>query len=110
MINSYLKYRGKCKQYVDEAISNDPTLTAIRGHYNCPLWGLQNHWWCVRKDGTIYDPTVTQFPSAGVGEYIPFNGLITCETCGKRVPEEECYPMGNYACCSYRCAMRLVGI
>ena len=109
--NDYKKYRGKCKEYVDVLIAYDKTLTAVRGHYICPLWGKQAHWWAIKPDGTIVDPTVKQFPTKGIGaEYIPFNGMCICEQCGKEVPEAEAIPMGNYACCSNICAMRLVGV
>lgn len=109
-MTDYMKYRGKCKQFVEEAVKVDPCLTVVRGHYECPIWGLQPHWWCVRTDGSVFDPTVGQFPSRGLGEYIPFNGMVTCETCGKEVVEDHAYIMGNYACCSYSCARSLVGV
>ena len=109
-MNNYQKYRGKCKQFVDNAIKDDPTLIAVRGHYDCPIWGMQAHWWCIKLDGTIFDPTVKQFPSGGIGEYIPFNGMISCAECGKDVVEEEAHIDGNYGFCSFSCAMRFVGL
>ena len=106
----YAKYRGKCKQYVGEAVNNDPTLIAVRGHYICPFWGPQPHWWCVRTDGTIFDPTVDQFPMPHVGDYIPFDGFVECAECGKRMPEENASFYGNYAFCSGYCVARFVGV
>jgi len=109
--DDYKKYRGKCKEYVEVLIAYDKTLKAVRGHYICPIWGSQAHWWCVKPDGTIIDPTAKQFPSKGrTGEYIPFDGKLICENCGKEVLEENAHINGNYACCSYSCAMRLVGL
>ena len=109
-MSNYSKYRGKCKEYVDAAIKKDPTLKAIRGHYYCWLWGKQAHWWCEREDGTIYDPTVKQFPIPHIGEYVPFDGYIECEHCGKRVKEEDAKFCNRYALCSTACCMRLVGL
>jgi len=99
-MSDYEKYRGKCKEYVDKAIKEDSTLTAVRGHYVCPFWGEQAHWWCIRKDGTIYDPTVDQFPKPHIGDYIPFDGYVKCAECEKRITEEEADIVGNYAFCS----------
>jgi hypothetical protein len=109
-ISDYMKYRGKCKEMVDEAVKNDPSLTAVRGHYICPFWGEQAHWWTVKIDGTIYDPTCKQFPSKGIGEYIPFDGTIACAECGTLVREEEADIDGRYAFCSLKCHMRFVGL
>ena len=110
MTTNYEKYRGKCKEYVDQAVVDDPTLTAVRGHYDCPIWGKQQHWWCEREDRSIYDPTVKQFPSGGIGKYIPFSGMVPCAECGKEVPEEETFFHGNYGFCSDKCAMRFLGL
>jgi len=100
IVEDYIKYRGKCKEYCEAAIAEDPTLTIVRGHYWDYMWGEQAHWWTVRTDGTIYDPTKAQFPSNGMGDYTPFNGIITCAQCGKEVPEEDAQYYGNYAFCS----------
>lgn len=110
-LTNYQKFRGKCKEMVDEAVANDPTLRAVRGHYHCPMWGEQPHWWCERPDGTIFDPSAKQFPFGGkIGEYIEFNGMVVCAECGVEVPEDEARIEGNYGFCSTRCAMRFVGL
>lgn len=108
--SDYLKYRGKCKEFCDQAVAKDSSLTLVRGHYLCPFWGEQPHWWTVRKDGTIYDPTKDQFPSKGIGEYVPFNGMLSCAECGKEIPEKDADIEGNYAFCSYICHGRFVGV
>lgn len=110
--SDYLKYRGKCKEMCEEAVKKDPSLTMVRGHYYDPLWNREEpHWWTVRKDGTIFDPSARQFPTKGMGEYTPFSGICTCVECGKEFPEEQLVVMGNgnYTCCSNLCAARLVG-
>lgn len=111
MSNDYLTYRGKCKEMSEALCLEDPTLTLVRGHYFCPMWNRDEpHWWCVKPDGTVVDPTAKQFPSKGHGIYTPFNGLVTCDECGKEVPEAEAHFDSNYAFCSHRCHGRFVGI
>lgn len=104
-LKNYRKYRGKCKSAAEKACACDPSLTIVRGHYICLMWGKQQHWWTVRKDGSINDPTKDQFPSGGFGEYVPFDGTVYCDECGKIVPEDDATLGGNgrYAFCSYRC-------
>lgn len=111
VVTDYKKYRGKCKELSEDACKTDPTLTLVRGYYYCPMWNTDEaHWWTIRMDGTIYDPSVKQFPSNGLGIYTPFDGMITCEECGETVAEEDSVPMGNYMTCSLLCAKRLVGL
>lgn len=107
----YAKYRGKCQEYCEAAILDDPSLALVRGYYYEPIWGTrEEHWWTKRPDGTIFDPTREQFPSKGMGAYEEFDGWLSCEECGKEIREEEAYMCGRYPCCSNACAMRLVGL
>jgi hypothetical protein len=111
--SDYVKYRGKCKEFCEEAIRNDPTLRLVRGYYYCVPWGTDEaHWWTVRQDGTIYDPTKDQFPDKGAGFYEEFDGFVTCSECGKRIKEEDAEIDGNghYAFCSGLCHGRFVGV
>jgi len=110
MESDYLQYRGKCLEMSQELVSKDPTLTLVRGHYICPFWGAQPHWWVKDKDGNIIDPTARQFPSKGAGEYVEFDGNIDCSQCGKQMKEEDADIEGNYAFCSMSCHMRFVGV
>lgn len=107
---NYAKYRGKCKQFCEDLIKEDPTLTLVRGWYQCPVWGDQEHWWCKKPDGTVVDPTILQFPQPAIGVYKEFTGMCPCEVCGTETPEEETIFMGRYPCCSDTCAKRLVGL
>ncbi len=106
----YTLYRGKCREMSEAAVAEDPTLTLVRGYYWDGAWGKQAHWWCVRADGTIFDPTVLQFPSKGTGEYEPFDGWFECAECGKRIKEEDADIEGRYAFCSHRCHGLFVGV
>lgn len=111
-VSNYTKYRGKCKELCEQAIKEDPSLTLVRGHYFCFLWGTNEpHWWTVRKDGTICDPSALQFPDKGMGTYTPFNGIVECSQCKKEMEEEKVYNFeGRYAFCSHECYGKFVGI
>jgi len=110
-MNDYLKYRGKCKEMSEQAVKDDPSLTLVRGYYFCPVWNRDEpHWWTIRVDGSIFDPTAKQFASKGYGIYTEFDGTINCSQCGRQVAEEHTIKMGNYAVCSDACALRLVGL
>ena len=110
MESNYMKFRGKCKELSEQLILEHPDYKLVRGHYDCPIWGQQPHWWCVAPDGMIHDPSAKQFPSGGLGEYIPFNGKVTCAECSKEITEEEARFESNYAFCSDKCLMRFVGL
>lgn len=103
-MTDYLELRGKCKELAEAASTTDSTLRLVRGYYHCPLWGKQQHWWCVKPDGGIVDPSVRQFPTAGLGaEYEEFDGNIECEYCHKQVAENDAYMYAYHAYCSYEC-------
>lgn len=99
--------RGKCEEMSRAAVAADPTLTLVRGWYYDPIWGREEHWWTVRPDGTIHDPTAAQFPMGGVTQwYEKYDGRFPCYGCGREVSEDDHY-MG---CCSGACYGRMVGV
>lgn len=103
-----MNLRGKCRELSEAAVAADPSLTLVRGWYFCPIWNRdEEHWWTVRADGAIFDPTCSQFPSNGVGIYTEFDGTYPCMNCGKDTPEAELY-LG--ATCSGQCYGRMVGV
>lgn len=113
--SNYIKYRGKCKKMAEQSAAEDLTLTVVRGHYYCPIWNRREpHWWCVKPDGEIVDPSALQFPSGGlgIGNYEPFYGYLACEECGKTIHENEISSMssGSHPVCSYECYGRLIGL
>lgn len=63
---------------------------------------------CKEMSQTLIDPTANQFPSKGTGEYIEFDGRISCSNCGKEMLEEDADIERNYAFCSTKCHMRFV--
>lgn len=102
--------RGKCEEMSRAAVEADASLTLVRGWYDDPVWGSQEHWWTTRPDGTIHDPTSGQFPIGGIEQwYRPFAGVWACEQCGDEVADADAVQMGNFMTCSDRCAARLVG-
>jgi len=110
ILSNYAKYRGKCKEMVDDLCSKDSTLTPVRGHHYCWCFGKQAHWWATKPDGTIVDPTVNQFPKPHIGEYVPFDGIVECEQCQKLVPEHDASFYGRYAFCSSHCQLQFLGV
>lgn len=109
-MSDYLRFRGKCKELCEQAVAADPSLRLVRGYYYCPFWrSTEQHWWTVRTDGAIYDPSKDQFPSRGNGLYEEFDGFVECAECGKRLKEAAAHIDGRYAFCSYTCHGRFVG-
>ena len=53
--------RGQCENAVKEMVAAFPELRMAKGHVETE-WGKDAHWWCVAPDGSIVDPTVSQFP------------------------------------------------
>ncbi len=100
--SNYLKYRGNCKELCEQALALDSELKLVRGYYHDVFWGKQEHWWTVKKDGTIHDPSKLQFPDQN-GEYEEFDGYFNCESCGKEITETDAQFYGRYAFCSYSC-------
>lgn len=74
---------------------------ASTGHYYCSTWGKREHWWLVTSNNEIVDLTVAQFPSKGLGVYVPWDegapeptGM--CPECGN-------YVYDDYSFCSKSC-------
>lgn len=108
--SDYKEFHGKCKELCEAEMQRDSSLDLVRGHYFCPAFGEQAHWWLVKPDGSIMDPSARQFPSNGAGFYVPFNGLIACSQCGKEMEEKDAEFESNYAFCSYECHGKFVGV
>jgi hypothetical protein len=110
MPTDYMTYRGRCKELSESACATDPSLRLVRGFYYCPIWGKQAHWWAVKPDGTIVDPSVKQFPTAGAGaSYEEFDGTLECEYCGQPTDVDEGYRVDHHFYCSDRCYARDIG-
>ena len=109
------RLRGRCQEMARSAQREDPTLRVVRGYFLDLIWGEQPHWWCVRPDGSIVDPSGEQFPSFATATpscYIEYDGTLVCESCGKEGkegdPDWEIVGNGHYAVCSDRCHYALV--
>jgi hypothetical protein len=111
LAEDYKTYGGRCHELAQAEVQRDPNLHLVRGYYHCPYWGRRAHWWCEKPDGTIVDPSVRQFPTAGFAAYYEeFDGNVECANCGKVVKEEEASFESNYAFCSHQCHGRFVGV
>lgn len=101
-----LTAQGQCELISAEMAEAFPELTRVRGHYYCPYWGERAHWWLKTDEGQIIDPTCSQFPSDGNGEYVEWNEgdpepTGKCPNCG-----EFCFDGGT--CCSESCHVEYV--
>lgn len=109
--DEYASLRGRCHELSQAACAADPTLKLVRGWYYCPIWNVREpHWWTIRPDGSIHDPTANQYPSRGQGQYEPFDGYHECEQCGCEVLESQAFFYGRFVFCSERCICRCVGV
>ena len=86
---------GRCAEITGQMAATFPELTRVRGHYR---WTQDEapwpHWWCVAPDGAIIDPTATQWPDGGLGEYLPHDESQPeptgkCPNCGGYCYEER---------------------
>lgn len=80
---------GKCDEATSLMAKAFPELSRVRGHYYCWSWGERTHWWLVTTDGSIVDPTASQFPTAGSGVYETW-------TEGAKEPVGKCPNCGDY--------------
>lgn len=92
---------GQCQEMTIAMAIAFPELTRVRGHYYCYGWGEREHWWLITNEGEIIDPTAMQFPSKGIGAYVPLDESLPqptgmCPNCGG-----YCYNGGE--CCSESC-------
>ena len=60
--------RGLCKQAVEDMVKAFPELRKAAGFAHV-TWGRDEHWWCVAPDGSIVDPTKSQFQFGVVLQY-----------------------------------------
>jgi len=109
--NHYAHFAGKCYLYVWQWWQRNNQLLVQAGFYECPFWGSRTHWWLIDENGEVFDPTCSQFPSRGMGEYIPLHeASVSCCKCGQYVPTHLIgYWHHNHNVCSDRCYGRLIG-
>ncbi|MDB4312078.1 hypothetical protein N9937_01480 [bacterium] len=109
--SDYSRYRGNCKQFCDAAVIEDPTLEIKRGWFIDINDVKHEHWWTVRPDGTIHDPTIKQFAFNGIGGgYQEFDGTFECSQCGKVDNADTMTHESNYHFCDGRCYCIFVGV
>lgn len=79
---------GLCNEAVKEMKKAFPELEKVPGHVEDMYWGRRGHVWLKAEDGTIVDPTASQFPA--IMEYIPWKpGDVVrvgkCMNCGEEI-------------------------
>jgi len=79
---------GMCGKATEEMCRVFPELTRVPGHVYT-MRGRLEHWWCVAPDGSIVDPTYSQF-KGGVLQYELVRAedevrLGKCMNCGAEV-------------------------
>jgi hypothetical protein len=67
-----------------------PELRVACGFCLC-TWGKDQHWWCVAPDGTVVDPTKSQFHAVFGYEEVDPNDPAT----RNRVPSGVCMDCGD---------------
>lgn len=82
--------RGKCAEATRLMVEAFPELQRVAGFVYVP-WGRDEHWWCRAPDGSIVDPTRSQFPQ--IYHYEELN-LSDPET-RKLVPTGRCMDCGD---------------
>lgn len=92
---------GTCASVTTTMRDAFPELVRVRGHYICPIWGPREHWWLKDSDGNVIDPTATQFPSRGTGDYKEWDNSQPEPT--GRCPNCGGYCYNNSTCCSDKC-------
>lgn len=105
-INKLENVTGKCQEITTDMLIRFPELSRVRGYYHCPIWGKREHWWLKNKIGQIIDPTSSQFPSKGTGEYEEhIEGSVEptgkCLGCGEYVYDHNLF-------CSTICELEVV--
>ena len=111
--DGYRLLAGKCAKIAAAIAKACPEFRVAKGYYHCPHWGKRGHFWLVAQDGTIYDPTIWQFPTeTGAYEEIHENSEVECDQCGKRIPLAGATigGNGNYVFCNGRCYGKYVGV
>lgn len=94
--------QATCEKYTTDMLKAFPELTRVRGHIFVDFWGRdREHWWLTAEDGSIVDPTVSQFPWSPLNEYKPWNEGAEeptgkCRCCGA-------YTFGGEDACSKEC-------
>lgn len=105
------KVHGRCVLSVTELLEEFPELTRVKGH-TYGQWGKRAHVWAVTEDGTIVDPTRSQYPGNIKYEAFEPGTMVlvgTCMDCGADLEVEvfdldkEPPPHPNHPFCNQDC-------
>ena len=97
-----------CAEWTAEMKARFPELIRVRGQIALSNLWLRDHWWLTDPNGTIVDPTVSQFDSDYFGHAKVLAYLLRDESepepTGK-CPNCEGYCFGGGTCCSDECGI-----
>ena len=84
---------GRCRQASEEMRAVFPELRLVRGHVHVIGMhaGSRAHWWLETADGTVVDPTESQFPAVlDYDEWRPGHPvrISKCMDCGQEIWQE----------------------
>lgn len=85
--------RGKCAAATLAMVEAFPELKRQCGFVHVD-WGREQHWWCVAPDGSIVDPTVSQYPFGYAFEYEPLDLSNPADVA--RIPTGKCANCGGH--------------
>lgn len=95
--------RGLCQGAASAMAKEFPELKVVRGYV-----GFSAHWWCTAPDGSIVDPTASQFGKPEPEAYRPFD-----EELAHTLPNGKCMNCGEYlyygaSACSLHCVKAIL--
>lgn len=101
-VERHVHVRGLCALAAAQVALAFPELRVVRGFCR----GCQ-HWWAVAPDGSIVDPTASQFGAPAPRDYVPFD-----ESRAHELPTGKCMNCGgllwyNASACTLECAREL---
>lgn len=82
--------RGKCDTATAKMVAAFPELRRVAGFVYC-TWGREQHWWCVAPDGSIIDPTASQYVAILEYEELDLDDPEVCRT----IPTGVCMDCGG---------------
>lgn len=97
--------RGRCQGASERMVEAFPELRQVRGYAQLADGWAPAHWWCETVDGTVIDPTASQFE--GVVGYDEYNEaehgplpIGKCMNCGFEVWDNKHQGLCSAECCA----------
>lgn len=75
--------KSACVEATEQMAAAFPELQRVRGHVTVSSGRTHPHWWLVTPDGSIIDPTASQWTPVLPGVYEPLNEETFVEPTGR---------------------------